>query len=152
MTILSQQADAQSRMDRQTSPVANFSRLHLVGFENDPYPAHWPSCSCFADLFRDVPDLVGDIYRPGMASSTVFRPVATLPPAATGAAVLDVANNRLVYVDGTNTLLAPGNAGLGNSFVFFRAPGGGLLTQTTNALGQTGYFGLERLTTDATRE
>jgi len=98
--------------------------------------------------FHDVPDMVGDFFRSGGASAVTFRPVATFPPNATGTVVRDAASNRLVYIDATDTLLVPGNALLVNPFLLFRTPGGGLLTQTTNAQGLTGYFGVERLATD----
>lgn len=109
---------------------------------------HWAS-SVLRDNFSDVPDFAGDLFRSGGGTNTTFRPVAAFPASATGVVVIEAANNRLVYVDGTDTLLVPGNAGLGNPFLLFRQPGGGLLTQTTNAQGLTGFFGVERLAIDS---
>ena len=90
-----------------------------------------------------LPNLLGDFFQATGQTTSTFRPEAVFPMSAAGPVVLDAANNRFVYFDGSNNLLVPGNAGLGNEFVFFRAAGGGLLTQTTNSAGVTGFFGLE---------
>ena len=92
-----------------------------------------------------LPNLLGDFFQATGQTTSTFRPEAVFPMSAAGPVVLDAANNRFVYFDGSNNLLVPGNAGLGNEFVFFRAAGGGLLTQTTNSAGVTGFFGLERV-------
>ena len=105
---------------------------------------HW-AASIIRDNFSDVPDVVGDLFRSGGGSAITFRPVAAFPQNATGVVVIDAANNRLVYVDNADTLLVPGNANLVDPFLLFREPGGGLLTQTTNGQGLTGFFGVERL-------
>lgn len=97
-----------------------------------------------------LPNMLGDFFQSGVQSTATFRPEAAFPASAAGPVVLDAANNRFVYIDGTNNLLVPGNAGLGNEFVFFRAAGGGLLAETTNAAGVTGFFGLERVAIDST--
>lgn len=102
-----------------------------------------------------LPSLLGDFFQTGGPAPATFRPQAALPnvasgTTATGTVVLDAASNRFVYVDGTDQLLVPGNSGLGSEFIFFRAPGGGLLTSTTNADGVTGFFGLERVSIDST--
>lgn len=96
-----------------------------------------------------LPNLLGDYFQTGTRSDVTFRPPSRSPMAATGPVVLDAANNRFVYFDGSNELLVPGNSGLGSQFVFFRAAGGGLLTETTNADGLTGFFGLERVAIDS---
>jgi len=97
-----------------------------------------------------LPDLLGDFFQPTGSANATFRPEAAFPMSATGPVVLDAASNRFVYIDGSNQLLVPGNVGLGTNFVFFRAAGGGLLTETTNAAGVTGYFGLERVSINST--
>ncbi len=103
------------------------------------------SPTCESCLWR-IPDMMGDLFRLGGQNQTTFRPRVVNPPASTGIVVLDVASNRLVFVDGTGTMLIPGNANLlpvGTTFDTFREPGGGVLTPTTNA-GLTGHFGLQR--------
>ncbi|MFT5325238.1 MAG: hypothetical protein ACI8P0_003106 [Planctomycetaceae bacterium] len=55
---------------------------------------------------------MGDLFRLGGAHRVTFRPQVLNPTAATGIVVLDVASNRLVFVDGTGTMLIPGNASL----------------------------------------
>ena len=97
-----------------------------------------------------LPNLLGDFFQTTGPAASTFRPEAMLPMSATGTVVLDAANNRFVYIDGSDQMLVPGNVGLGSEFVLFRAVGGGLLTQTTNAEGLTGYFGLERVAIDST--
>ena len=98
--------------------------------------------------FQSVPELIGAGLRPGGQIPLTFLPVDTLPTPAVGSVVLDAAGNRFVYFDGANQLLVPGAGGIGPAFVTYRAPGGGVLTQSTNSQGITGFFGLERLTTD----
>ena len=97
-----------------------------------------------------LPNLLGDFFQSGGQSTATFRPEAAFPMSAAGPVVLDAANNRFVYIDGSNNLLVPGNVGLGTEFVFFRAVGGGLLTETTNTQGVPGFFGLERVSIDST--
>ena len=89
---------------------------------------------------------MGDQFRLGGAHRVTFRPQVLNPTAATGIVVLDVASNRLVFVDGTGTMLIPGNANLvpGATFDTFRELGGGVLTPTTNAQGLMGHFGTQR--------
>lgn len=96
-----------------------------------------------------LPNLLGDFFQSTARSNVTFRPEAASPMSATGPVVLDAANNRFVYFDGSNDLLVPGNSGLGSQFVFFRASGGGLLSETTNAQGLTGFFDLERVSIDS---
>ena len=107
-----------------------------------------------------LPNLLGDFFQPTGQQNATFRPQAAAPTSASGAGVglgagatpvvLDAANNRFVYVDGSSQLLVPGNVALGSEFIFFRAVGGGLLTETTNAAGLIGFFGLERVSIDST--
>ena len=107
-----------------------------------------------------LPNILGDFFQSTGQQNATFRPEATAPATASGAGVglgagtspvvLDAASNRFVYIDGSNNLLVPGNVGLGTEFVFFRAVGGGLLSETTNADGVTGFFGLERVSIDST--
>ena len=107
-----------------------------------------------------LPNLLGDYFQSTGQQNATFRPEPAAPATASGAGVglgagadpvvLDAASNRFVYIDGSNNLLVPGNVGLGSEFVFFRAVGGGLLTETTNAAGVTGFFGLERVSIDST--
>ena len=94
--------------------------------------------------------MIGDLFRLGGQNQTTFRPQVVNPPASTGIVVLDVASNQLVFVDGTGTMLIPGNANLvpGTTFDTFREPGGGVLTATANAAGLTGHFGLQRQQND----
>lgn len=126
------------------TPVANGQEL--LEFADD---ASISSVSPGSYLDR-LPNMLGDYFQTGVNSAVTFRPQATLPTSATGPIVLDAANNRFVYIDGSNNLLVPGNAGLGNEFVFFRAAGGGLITETTNSAGLTGFFGLERVSINST--
>tara|TARA_R110002072_G_scaffold303069_2_gene492767 strand:+ start:124324 stop:126102 length:1779 start_codon:yes stop_codon:yes gene_type:complete len=109
------------------------------------------STDCGSWLWR-VPELMGDQFRLGGAHRITFRPQVANPTAATGIVALDVAANRLVFVDNTGTMLIPGNANLvpGATFDIFRDPGGALLTPTTNAQGLTGHFGVQRLQNDVT--
>lgn len=102
------------------------------------------SNDCGSGLWR-VPDLMGDQFRLGGAHRVTFRPQVANPTAATGIVVLDVAANRLVFVDGTGTMLIPGNVNLipGATFDTFRESGGGVLTPTTSG-GLTGHIGLQR--------
>jgi hypothetical protein len=106
--------------------------------------AEYESCLC------RVPDFMGDLFRLGGQNQIDFRTRVTTSTAGTGIVVLDVASNRLVFVDATNTLLIPGNTNLvpGATFDIFREPGGGVLTPTTNAQGLTGHFGVQRLQND----
>jgi hypothetical protein len=107
-----------------------------------------------------LPNLLGDFFQSTGQQNATFRPEAAAPASASGAGVglgagaapvvLDPANNRFVYLDASSQLLVPGNVALGTEFVFFRAVGGGLLTETTNADGVTGFFGLERVSIDST--
>lgn len=89
---------------------------------------------------------MGDLFRLGGAHRVTFRPQVLNPTAATGIVVLDVASNRLVFVDNTGTMLIPNNTNLvpGATFDTFRESGGGVLTPTTNAQGLMGHFGLQR--------
>ncbi|MGZ0168092.1 MAG: hypothetical protein ACKVHE_00890 [Planctomycetales bacterium] len=97
-----------------------------------------------------LPNILGDFFQATGQSNVTFRPEGAFPANAAGPVVLDAASNRFVYIDGSDNLLVPGNVGLGTEFVFFRAVGGGLLTETTNAAGLTGFFGLERVSIDST--
>lgn len=97
-----------------------------------------------------LPNMLGDFFQSTGQQNATFRPEAVFPMNAAGPVILDAASNRFVYIDGSNNLLVPGNVGLGTEFVFFRAVGGGLLTETTNADGVTGIFGLERVSIDST--
>jgi hypothetical protein len=157
-----------SSADSAASPHDEY-RLDLAGFYSDaavssdgsgPAPAPLPGtagcragCSPLVEscLWR-VPDMMGDLFRLGGAHQIDFRPQVANPTAGTGIVVLDVASNRLTFVDATGTLLIPGNANLvpGATFDIFREPGGGLLTPTTNAQGLMGHFGVERLQNDVT--
>jgi hypothetical protein len=104
----------------------------------------------FGSPFDRLPNMLGDFFQSTGQSTATFRPEAAFPTSAAGPVVLDAASNRFVYFDGSNNLLVPGNAGLGTEFVFFRAVGGGLLTETTNSAGVTGFFGLQRVSIDST--
>lgn len=105
---------------------------------------------CLCEWQCRLPDMMGDLLRLGGTSDSIFRPRVVNPPASTGIVVLDVANNRLTFVDAANELLVPGNTNLvpGTTFEIFRAPGGGVLTETTNAMGLTGHFGVDRFIND----
>lgn len=105
---------------------------------------------CESGLWR-LPDFMGDLFRLGGQHQITFRPQVGNPTAATGIVVVDVASNRLVFVDGSGTMLIPGNANLvpGATFDVFREPGGGVLTQTPSG-GLTGHFGLQRQQNDVT--
>ncbi|MHC4880031.1 MAG: hypothetical protein ACYTGL_26565 [Planctomycetota bacterium] len=99
-----------------------------------------------------IPDMMGTILRLGPQQDVTFRPAATIPGPSNGTVVLDAANNRFVYVDSGNETLVPGAPNLGADLVTFIAPGGGSLVGTADTLpdGTRGFFGLTRVTQDAT--
>lgn len=95
-----------------------------------------------------LPNLLGDFFQSTGQAPSTLRPEAMAPtPALLGGStvVRDDPNNRFLYINGSDELLVPFNTVPGTEFVYFRAVGGGTLTQTTNADGVTGYFGLERV-------